>query len=154
MHQIIPQCTIFEEKCTRAHFCDKMVHCEMRDWCIVRYRTGALWDIGLAHCGFCAGLVGFSCCLLGDTHKRSEQHYHLPLMMHDGNSRPACQSWTAWKATNGMAMWSISWWEHKDDNDIDHIYAPWELYSCHLLPVWCDYNFPGNHQNIFSIAFL
>ena len=67
----ISQCIILYKKC--AHFCYKMVHCgilfimhhfltemyahvhiSVTKWCIVRCRTGALWDMGLVPCGICA----------------------------------------------------------------------------------------------------
>ena len=73
----IPQCTSpisnNASSCNRnvhmcAHFCYKMVHCGIWDqcivglvcvhisvtkWCIVGYGIGALWDMGLVHCGIC-----------------------------------------------------------------------------------------------------
>ena len=36
MHQrYIPQCAILQQKCACAHFCYKIVHCGICDWCIV-----------------------------------------------------------------------------------------------------------------------
>ena len=35
------------EMCTRAYFCYKMVNCDPRNWSIVGYGTGALWDVNL-----------------------------------------------------------------------------------------------------------
>ena len=39
----IPQCTILQQKC--AHFCCKMVHCGIWDWCIVGFVQQVYWAI-------------------------------------------------------------------------------------------------------------
>ena len=43
----IPRCTILKQKCEHgcSHFCFQMVYCGIREWCIMRNETSALWHL-------------------------------------------------------------------------------------------------------------